>query len=263
MRSEYSVTVFTRRLKVLALRSINAHKYSHGVVGVIAGSEKYPGAALLCVGGARRGGAGYINYLELESRPSKLLLATYPDVVHISNPSESKANAWVIGAGAPSLPKKFLLPSSKFLILDADALNLVDQSKAEFTVITPHEGEFAQMGYPISKPEQRISQALKAAKDLHVFVLLKGPSTVIASPDGACLVESSGGQELAVAGTGDVLAGFVASMLASWNPDNSKDVIQVLQKSVRAHSLAAKRSTRHRNPMTATDLLNELPLVIR
>ena len=62
-------------------RSLDAHKYSHGTVAVIAGSDQYPGAAVLTVGGARRGGAGYIQYLDLNERPTDLVLQTYPDVI--------------------------------------------------------------------------------------------------------------------------------------------------------------------------------------
>ena len=254
--------MFSRRIRVLAPRDIDANKYSHGVVGVIAGSDEYPGAGLLCVGGARRGGAGYINYLMTEKRVADLVIGSYPDVVLLADVNESKANAWVVGPGAPKLPKRFALPATKFLVLDAGAVNMAAKSKAEFTVITPHEGEFKALGYEVSGPSDRIPLALKAARELGVFVLLKGYNTVIATPGGLSLVESSGGSELATAGTGDILAGFIGSMLASWNPDNEGAVLEVLIKSARAHAFAGKRAYRAKRSLVATDLLDALARVV-
>ncbi len=254
--------MFNRRIRVLAPRAIDANKYTHGVVGVIAGSDEYPGAGLLCVGGARRGGAGYINYLFTEKRVADLVIGSYPDVVLLDSISESKANAWVIGPGAPKLPKRFSLPTTKFVVLDADAVNVASKSKAEFTVITPHEGEFKSMGYVVEHPNDRIPLALKAARELGVFVVLKGFNTVIATPGGLTLVESSGGSELATAGTGDILAGFIGSMLASWNPDNEGAVLEVLIKAARAHAFAGKRAYRAKRSLVATDLLDSLARVV-
>jgi len=77
------------------------------------------------------------------------------------------------------------------------------------------------------------------------------------------LENHSGGPELATAGTGDVLAGFIGSMLASWRPDNEESALEVLNKAVNAHSLAGKMGHRRYRPMTALDLLDELPQVIR
>jgi hydroxyethylthiazole kinase-like uncharacterized protein yjeF len=254
--------MFNRRIRVLAPRAIDANKYTHGVVGVIAGSDEYPGAGLLCVGGARRGGAGFINYLVTDRSVADRVIASYPDVVLVNSVGDSRANAWVIGPGAPKVAKRFALPETKFLVLDAGFVNLAKKSKAEFTVITPHEGEFKAMGYEVELPGDRIPLALKAARELGVFVLLKGSNTVIATPGGLSLVESSGGSELATAGTGDILAGFIGSMLASWNPDNEGAVLEVLIKSARAHAFAGKRAYRANRSLVATDLLDALARVV-
>ena len=72
----------------LPTRSSDANKYSHGKVCIIAGSDKYPGAATLCVGGARRGGVGYVNYVALSERAANLVLNAFPDVVPINKVKE-------------------------------------------------------------------------------------------------------------------------------------------------------------------------------
>jgi hydroxyethylthiazole kinase-like uncharacterized protein yjeF len=253
--------VITRRIKVLNERSLDAHKYSHGTVAVIAGSDQYPGAAVLTVGGARRGGAGYIQYLDLNERPTDLVLQTYPDVIK-RGLKNLEADAWVIGSGAPELPRRFTMPSSSYLVLDAASILLVRDTRSVFTVITPHEGEFKALGYAVTRSEDRVMLAKQAAQDLNVYVLLKGPRTVIASPIGKVVEVRAGGPELATAGTGDVLAGFLASMLASWKPSSENEMLEVLEKAVRAHGLAGKRAEKNYPPMTALDLLNELPKVI-
>ena len=253
--------MITRRIKVLNERSLDAHKYSHGTVAVIAGSDQYPGAAVLTVGGARRGGAGYIQYLDLNERPTDLVLQTYPDVIK-RGLKNLEADAWVIGSGEPELPRRFTMPSSSYLVLDAASILLVRDTRSVFTVITPHEGEFKALGYAVTRSEDRVMLAKQAAQDLNVYVLLKGPRTVIASPTGAVIEDDSGGPELATAGTGDVLAGFLASMLASWKPSSENEMLEVLEKAVRAHGLAGKRAEKNYRPMTALDLLNELPKVI-
>lgn len=253
--------MITRRIKVLNERSLDAHKYSHGTVAVIAGSDQYPGAAVLTVGGARRGGAGYIQYLDLNERPTDLVLQTYPDVIK-RGLKNLEADAWVIGSGEPELPRRFTMPSSSYLVLDAASILLVRDTRSVFTVITPHEGEFKALGYSVTRSEDRVMLAKQAAQDLNVYVLLKGPRTVIASPIGEVVEVRAGGPELATAGTGDVLAGFLASMLASWKPSSENEMLEVLEKAVRAHGLAGKRAEKNYRPMTALDLLNELPKVI-
>lgn len=251
-----------KRLKVLAVRDFNSNKYSHGIVCVVSGSAQYPGAGVLTVGGARRGGSGYIQYADLGELPTALVLGAYPDVL-IRKIKDIEADAWVVGSGNPNLPLRFKFPQSQYLILDAGAISFVNKSRSTFTIITPHEGEFAKLGYTVVKSGDRDILAAQAARELNVCVVLKGPSTVVTTPDGLILTVDSGGPELATAGTGDILAGFIASMLASWKPQTTKEVMNVLGKAVSAHGLAGKRAAKRVRPLTAPDLLNEIPRVIR
>lgn len=246
----------------LPVRQSDAHKYSHGVVAIIAGSDKYPGAAVLCVGGARRGGSGYVNYVALSKLATELVLNAYPDVVPLNKVREFNGDSIVIGSGAPKLPRGFTFPNSRYLVLDSDAMALASNSDTAFTVITPHEGEAAKLGFPVKNGDRKAA-ALALAKHFHVITVLKGRNTLIASPDGTVITDKSGGSELATAGTGDVLAGLIGSMLASWAPSNLKETQQVVAKAVEAHGLAGKFAAKSKAPVTATDLLEALPLVLK
>jgi hydroxyethylthiazole kinase-like uncharacterized protein yjeF len=233
----------------------DAYKYSKGVVGVIAGSNEFPGAAVLCAGGARRGGAGYVKYFSQFEFPTHLVLHSFPDVVPITSLEKEKADAWVIGSGAPPIIK---IPTTGILVLDGSALTLANTSNSGLTIITPHEGEAAALGFPVTDREQC---AMRMATELNVIVVLKGPGTVIATPDGKCEIEKSGGRELATAGTGDILSGLMASMMAAWRPTTFQDAAKIAKKAVKAHGLAGKIAAEKSKPVTATDVLAALPKV--
>ena len=239
--------------------SSGVHKYLRGVVGVIAGSERYPGAAVLCVGGARLGGAGYVQYFATATTPKSLVLNAYPDIVPVSDFDE-RIEAWIVGPGNPEIT---VLPHSKYLLLDAGAMARTSESKAEFTVILPHEGEAAALGFPVSEGVGRESVAAGMAKSLGVFVVLKGRHTIVASPKGDLLVDKLGGPELACAGSGDLLAGLAASTLAAWRPTTVKEVHKALFKAVQHHSSAGKLAAKKVNPVTALDILKALQRVTR
>ena len=237
--------------------STGAHKYSRGMVGVVAGSERYPGAAVLCVGGARVGGAGYVHYLAEDATPKSLVLNAYPDVVPVTD-FDHRVNSWVVG---PGNPERISFPQSKYLVLDADSMARSNKSKAEYTIILPHEGEAAALGFAVSEGVGREAVAEAMAKQLGVFVVLKGHHTIVASPKGDLLVDKTGGPELACAGSGDVLAGVIASALASWQPDTAKDVQKIILKAVQHHSTAGKLAAKKVKPVTAPDIVKALQRV--
>lgn len=243
----------------LKARERDAHKYSHGRVAVVAGSRAFSGAAVLAVGGARRGGAGYIMYLAQERLPAFLVLRAYPDVVLRKRVEKVDANAWVIGPGEPKFGSHFNIPRSEFAVLDASAIELASTINAEHVVITPHVGEAEKLGFKSGRTlDSKRACALELAKKFNAYVVLKGADTVIASPSGEIKVESIAGPELATAGTGDILAGLLGSMLASWSPKSEEDILEVISKSVQMHALAGKRAANKFNPVVATDVLASL-----
>ena len=236
-----------------------SNKYSHGTVAVLAGSRNYSGAAVLCVGGARLGGSGYINFIYRDRLTRFLILSTYPDVVVKKRIKEIKVDAWVIGSGSPKLRRNFQIPHSKYAILDAGAMTHAKEMDAQFVVLTPHEGEARKLGFNIKAGESgRHDCALDMARSLGSIVVLKGKHTLIAAPDGTIFTDKIAGPELATAGTGDVLAGLIGSMLASWSPDNLKEVTEVVFKAVTAHALAAKAAAKVLNPITSSDIIQFL-----
>ena len=106
------------------------------------------------------------------------------------------------------------------VVVDGDGLTALGESVADVTggrsgpaVLTPHEGEFARLaGEPVGADRLAVVRSLAAATG--AVVLLKGPTTVVAAPDGAVLVTTTGDARLATAGTGDVLTGVIAALLA-------------------------------------------------
>ncbi len=251
------------------------HKYSRGVVAVVAGSEAYPGAAILTVGAARRGGVGYVKFFAKSREIAKMVLQSFPDVVPIKNLSNEKIDALVVGPGAVSLRT---LPNLTPVVLDGAAMSLAVNSrakrvgkkgKAQIIVITPHEGELKKIGYQISYQQNqkltsaqnekvRLEIAQRIAEDLQVVVVLKGNKTVIAAPDRKPIIDALGGPELATAGSGDILAGLIGAFLASWKPVDLDIAQKVVANAVKLHSKAGKHAKKSSSAVVATDILESL-----
>lgn len=230
-----------------------SNKYNRGVVGVVAGSEQYPGAAVLCVGGARRGGAGYVKYLRQSELATALVLSRFPDVVSVPS-IESPADAWVIGSG---LTNTNILPENGMVVLDAGALLHVPPVSDRIVVLTPHEGEARAMGFQVAG--DRAATARRMAEKLNAIVVLKGHRTCIAAPDVDVIEDNEGGYELSTAGTGDILAGLIGSMLAAWKPQSLTQAQTVCAKAVALHGRAGRLAAMQAQPVTATDVLDALP----
>lgn len=249
------------------------HKYSRGVVAIVAGSKRYPGAALLTVGGARRGGAGYVKFLNNTSITTELVIAQFPDVVPIKSITNEKIDALVVGPDATTLRS---LPENIPVVLDSGALSLARKTKDsrnpdQIIVVTPHEGELRELGFSLSLNQnsryatdaQRKELAQKIADELHVICVLKGHRTLIAAPQqsvrvASILVDLNGGSELATAGSGDILAGLIGAFLASWKPLTYSDAQKVVRDAVHLHSAAGAHAARAKKSVVATDILESL-----
>ncbi len=220
----------------------DAHKNQRGRVLVVAGSGAYPGAATLAVMGAQRMGAGYVTVAVPESiQPILQTKLTSAVVIGLpENPSHTFASkvadevldmarefdAVVLGPGitvshgAVLVVRKLVSELGKPLVLDADGLNaMVDavemlETREAPMVMTPHPGELARLLDMTAAEVQsdRLGNGARLASDA-VTCVLKGARTVI-SGKGRQVVTLSGGPALAVAGTGDVLAGMVGALLA-------------------------------------------------
>ncbi len=218
------------------------HKNLRGRVLVVAGSGAYPGAAILAAHGAQRMGAGYVTLAVPESAAAvaRAHLASAVVVGMPENPSRTFASrdaerlldlareydAVVLGPGltvsrgavvvARTLVSRLPIP----LVVDADALNaLVDATsllaeRPAATVVTPHPGEAGRMLGVSTEDVQadRIAKA-RALGEGKVTCVLKGAGTLVAG-SGRCVVNTSGSAALAKAGTGDVLAGMIGTLLA-------------------------------------------------
>jgi hydroxyethylthiazole kinase-like uncharacterized protein yjeF len=198
-------------------------KYTRGVAGIIAGSPQYPGAGVLCSGSALHGGAGMVRYLGLAQDEVR---ARYPEIVAHPGawPHEVRVQSWAVGSGLGTDDTAFALLSDALrtdvpAVVDADAITLVARSpelvrnRTAATVLTPHDREFARLAGEVTA--DRIGSARRAAADLGATVLLKGNATVVADPDGRVFVNPTGTPWLATAGSGDVLSGLIASLLAA------------------------------------------------
>ena len=243
--------------------SVTDNKYTRGVVAVCAGSKKYPGASLLAVGGARAGNAGYVKFLSRIRELSLLVVSKYPDVVPISSLEKERFDSLLVGPGASpiaQIPKRI---SQLPLVLDSSAISIVVKKKSLIsnciTVVTPHEGELKYLGKSYGALIQKMdrkSLAMKISAEFSIIVVLKGARTVIASPDGRVYVDEVGGAELATAGSGDVLAGLIASFLV--DTKNGSDAFELVKEAVKLHSMAGRFAAKEFTSVTALEILDSL-----
>ncbi|MFE9608494.1 NAD(P)H-hydrate dehydratase [Streptomyces sp. NPDC006012] len=209
--------------RLLPLPGAESDKYRRGVVGIAAGSARYPGAAVLAVSGALRGGAGAVRYV---GPAVDAVIARFPETL-VSDRGPHKAGrvqAWVTGPGAGDDAGIVaeVVGEEVPVLIDADGLRLADRdavrARTAPTLLTPHAGEAAALlGVDRGEVEgARLPAVRELAARYGATVLLKGSTTLVADPDGGTVrVNASGTAWLATAGSGDVLSGLAGSLLAS------------------------------------------------
>ncbi len=219
--------------------SIWSHKYSRGMVAVVSGPMH--GASELTARAAYRAGAGYVLLLTggLPNPPHAIVRQRWSAEAL----DDQRIGAVVIGPGLgrdDRAQEKLdaALASDRPLVIDGDALHLLDlntfRNRAAPTVLTPHAGEFdALFG---AGAGSKIERAQDAARRSNAVVVFKGADTVIAATDGRANVAPMGNPWLSVAGTGDVLAGAIAAMLAQ----QSSDPLRAASDGVWLHGQAAR-----------------------
>ncbi|MEU9224747.1 NAD(P)H-hydrate dehydratase [Streptomyces massasporeus] len=209
--------------RLLPVPGAESDKYRRGVVGIAAGSARYPGAAVLAVSGALRGGAGAVRYV---GPAGDAVIARFPEtLVSDQGPKHAgRVQAWVVGPGAgdDAATVAEVLAADVPVLIDADGLRLADaevvRGRRAPTLMTPHAGEAAALlGVERGEVEGgRLAAARELARRYGATVLLKGSTTLVAdSGGGAVRVNPTGTGWLATAGSGDVLSGLGGSLLAA------------------------------------------------
>ncbi|SDW25808.1 yjeF C-terminal region, hydroxyethylthiazole kinase-related/yjeF N-terminal region [Arthrobacter sp. cf158] len=208
-----------------------AHKYSRGVLGVVAGSARFAGAGVLSVHAAATAGVGMVRYLGPESA-AQLVLGRTPEALWESG-DPGRVQAWLLGSGVDGEEQMeraravaaAALTAGLPVVVDAGALSLLPERCPPHWILTPHAGELATLlGTLPSTGEVAVTREDIESRPLHFVrqaaeqtgatVLLKGATTLVASPSGVVFSQSEGTAWMATAGSGDVLAGVLGALVA-------------------------------------------------
>ena len=256
-------------------RPRTGHKWQTAVL-VVGGSPAMTGAPLMVTNAAMRAGAGYALVAVPGTTdggglpPGEHVAVHLPDGdwVQAAAAAARRANAIVTGPGlgararsadggvGPDTPVgRLLLGTSAPAVVDADGITALGSTEAVRAVVdgrsapvvlTPHEGEYAALtGHP--PEDDRITDVRRTARQTGAVVLLKGPTTVVASPDGRVLLSASGRPNLATAGTGDTLSGIIAAFLA-------RGVAPMEAAALAAHTHGRAAGLGHPEGLIASDL---------
>ncbi len=280
-------------LQSLLKRPLDSHKNTFGHVLVIAGSPGLLGAGFLCSVSALKIGAGLVTlgipkslYPIMQTKLTEVMLLileetsknTFSYKAHkkIIEFLEKKANILAIGPGISLNPStqrlvRFLIRNSpKDIVLDADGikalknnLSLLKRRKCKNIILTPHPGEFSYIT-GLSK-EKILSNKEKIAKDFSqeygVYLIIKGHKTCVSSPSQKIYINETGNPGMATAGSGDVLTGILAGLIAQ----TKKDIFELCKLGVFLHGLAGDLAKREYTVLsvTALNLIDFLPKIIK
>ncbi len=272
----------------LPRRAEDGHKGTFGKVLVLGGSRGYTGAPYLAALGAARSGCGLV-FLGVPEGIWAIEAAKCDGAMPFPLPGKEDAgrvdetalpallekmeicDVLALGPGLGRdastdwLIREVLRQVEKPVVLDADGINaleghidVLDGRKGRITIVTPHEGEFARMGGDLTGGD-RVGAARAFAADHGCYLVLKGHRTLTAAPEGNVLVNTTGGSGLAKGGSGDVLTGVIASLLAQGAPAVQAAALGVWLHG-RAGDLAAQRLTAY--GMTPKDTADALAAAI-
>lgn len=247
-------------------------KYSRGVLGVLTGSDTFPGAAVLGVEGASRTGVGMLRYVG-SRRAADLVLQRRPEIVTV----DGRVQAWLVGSGMPperddALEQQVrgILDQGLPVVLDAGALDLVGRAPGP-VVVTPHYGELVPVlkAAGIETDRQAVQSdprtwAVRAAEATGATVLLKGSTTFIADASGPRFAVQAGPAWVATAGAGDVLGGVLGALLATHADEIAADAGVLAELAAAAawlHGEAGRRASAG-GPIVALDIAEALPAVV-
>jgi len=231
---------------VVRAPSASDDKYSRGVVGLVVGSDAYPGAALLACDAALSAGAGMVRLVS-SAAAEQVVLSARPEVVI----TPGRVDALVVGCGMPSddTPtvtnrlSRFPLRDTLPVVIDAGALASTP-AIAGARSLTPHRRELAALarerGYSTADPHD---QALRLATEWDVVVYLKGSRSEVFTPEGLAYELPDATPWLATAGTGDVLAGVMGALLAQQKKEtwSHAELARAAAVAGTIHAMAAQR----------------------
>lgn len=251
---------------VISVPTPGDDKYSRGVLGLVTGSERYPGAAVLGVEAAWRTGVGMVRYLG-PATPSGLVLQRRPETVTAAG----RVQAWVLGSGQdddldPETRAHLdaALADEVPTVLDGGAIGRHADARGA-VVLTPHAGELARLlDVEVDAVRSDREGALRRAVDATgATVLLKGHETLVAGPGADPRAVTEAPSWLAVAGAGDVLAGVLGALLATRgsSPADPSGSVRIAAAAAAIHGAAATRASRG-GPIVALDLCAELPRIV-
>jgi hydroxyethylthiazole kinase-like uncharacterized protein yjeF len=261
------------------------HKYTRGVVGVVAGTATYPGAAVLAASAAVRAGAGMVRYQGPDA-VVRAVLAARPEVVA----GDGWVQSWVLGPGLPTtgdgaeqrdrVRAALAVASGRVsggrqgpvpAVVDAGALGLVDHPCPGWVVLTPHAGELAAL---LASRGEAVDRAAVEAEPLRwarlaqrvtgATVLLKGAATVVVGPGRTVYSQADAPAWAATAGSGDVLAGLLGAMLAARSAEvvaHPERAAEVAAAAALVHGRAAERANPG-GPVAALDIADAIGPVV-
>lgn len=246
-------------LELFGELSFDSYKYSRGVVAIAAGSARYPGAVRLCVLGAQYTGVGMVMVREVGDFDSRIT-SEFPQVVLGES---DRITAWGMGPGFTGSDSERELMSRVLagespVVLDAGALAVVAhdpeirsliKSRNAVTVLTPHIGEFRTLFPELGEPTLETVRA--AAEESGAIVVAKGARTIMCAPRGECFIDLEGTPVLGTAGSGDVLTGIIAGVLAS---HRDRDPLTAVAMGVWMHGRAGRIAALAANTPTAVDI---------
>ena len=211
-----------------------SHKGNYGHTLLICGSKGMAGAAFLATGAALRSGCGYVT-TALPDSYTAALASVYPSALTIGQEADffchipdrlDRYTSIAIGCGLGRHPElaatveRLFEAYRKPMVVDADAINLLAEHPAlqrllpKGSILTPHDGELARLVGRWTSQRENIEAVVRLAKDLSVVVVSKGAHTMVCLPDGTLWFNSTGNPFMAKAGSGDVLTGLLAGLMA-------------------------------------------------
>lgn len=229
MREERLVT---NEMVRLPRRERDSHKGDYGKLLIVAGSEGYTGAPVFAAQGALRSGAGLVYlgvprdvYPMVATRCSSAMPFPLPDDTEQLVERARSCDVVLAGPGMGRSPRaqqivfRLIEDIEGPLVLDADGLNALEgqtqrlRARTGLTVLTPHDGEFARLAGCSLPLNDRVEQAAELAQDTGCVVVLKGHETLTVDPQGRVWRNTTGNPGMAKGGSGDILAGMIASLL--------------------------------------------------